>query len=74
MHTNTVKKPALIRALLYEKTNNRIISGGKELLSTWQQDDNTSLRLDIEDEPSEAERQILQDSFDLHPMAIQDAQ
>jgi len=64
----------LIRTLLYQKTSNDVVSGGKELVTAWQQNADTRIWLDIEGEPSDVERQILQDSFGLHPMAVQDAQ
>ena len=64
----------MIRALLYDKASDSILSGGQELQSTWQEDPNTVLWLDLEGEPGDAEKQFLMDVFDLHALAIQDAQ
>ena len=64
----------MIRTLLYNGASNEVISGGKELLGVWQQNTDTCIWLDCCDEPEAAEARFLQDSFDLHPMAIQDAQ
>jgi len=64
----------LIRALLYNKANNEIVSGGKELVTSWKQDTDTWIWLDSSGEPEDMEKMFLQDSFSLHPMAIQDAQ
>ena len=64
----------MIRTLLYNKTSNEVISGGKELVTVWQQNADTSLWCDCCDDPIDKEAQFLQDSFGLHPMAIQDAQ
>ena len=64
----------MIRTLLFNRKTNEVTSGGKELVTIWQQNEDTSLWCDCCDEPNDKEAQFLQDSFDLHPMAIQDAQ
>lgn len=64
----------MIRALLYDRTNNEITAGGKELLSVWDNDGDTCLWLDIEAEAGDAEAGTLMEAFGLHPLAIQDAQ
>jgi magnesium transporter len=64
----------MIRALLYDRTNNEITAGGKELLSVWENDGDTCLWLDIEAEPGDAGAGALMEAFGLHPLAIQDAQ
>jgi magnesium transporter len=64
----------MIRALLYNKANNSITAGGKELLTVWENDSNTCLWLDLEGEPAEAEAGLLHKTFGLHKLAIQDAQ
>jgi magnesium transporter len=69
-----MEKPALIRTLLYNKASNEVTGGGKELVTVWQQNADTCIWLDCSDEPGAAEKQFLQDSFGLHPMAIEDAQ
>lgn len=64
----------MIRTLLYNKASNEISSGGKELLTVWQQHADSCIWFDCSAEPDDAEKQYLQDNFGLHPMAIQDAQ
>jgi magnesium transporter len=64
----------LIRALLYNMASKEVVSGGKELVTTWQQNTDTCIWLDSSAEPDDTEKQFLQESFSLHPMAIQDAQ
>ena len=64
----------MIRTLLYNKASNEVIRGGKELVSVWQQNADTCIWFDCSAEPEDTEAQFLQDSFGLHPMAIQDAQ
>ena len=64
----------MIRTLLYNKTSKEITSGGRELVSIWQQNADTCIWLDAMGESEAAEKQFLQDCFELHPMAIDDAQ
>jgi magnesium transporter len=64
----------MIRALLYNRTNNSITAGGKELLPMWEQDGDTCLWVDLEGEPAEEEAALLTEHFGLHRLAIQDAQ
>ncbi|MGB5306925.1 MAG: magnesium/cobalt transporter CorA [Gammaproteobacteria bacterium] len=64
----------MIRVLLFNKTSNEVISGGIELVSAWQQNNDSCIWLDTADEPVDEETRFLQDTFDLHLMAIQDAQ
>jgi magnesium transporter len=65
---------AMIRTLLYNKTSNEVTRGGKELVSVWQQNADTCIWFDCSAEPEDTEARLLQDSFGLHPLAIQDAQ
>ena len=64
----------MIRTLLYNKTSKEVISGGKELVTKWQENADFCIWLDTTGEPETAEKQFLQDCFGLHPMAIDDAQ
>lgn len=64
----------MIRTLLYNKTSNEVTSGGKELVTVWQQNADTCIWFDCSAEPDDTESRFLRDSFGLHPMAIQDAQ
>lgn len=64
----------MIRALLYDRTNNTITSGDRELHTAWQQNPDTCLWLDIEGDPAADEAGFLREGFGLHTLAIQDAQ
>ncbi len=64
----------MIRTLLYDRDRNQVRTGGPELVSAWQQDTGSTIWLDCADEPVAAERQLLQECFGLHPLAIQDAE
>lgn len=64
----------MIRTLLYNKASNEVTRGGKELVTVWQQNVDTCIWFDCSAEPADTEAQFLQDSFGLHPLAIQDAQ
>jgi magnesium transporter len=64
----------MIRALLYDPTANEQTAGGQELLGRWRDQSQTVLWVDLSDVPPEAETQLLRDWFQLHPLAIQDAQ
>ena len=64
----------MIRTLLYNRASREIVTGGKELLGTWQQNQDTCIWLDSSAEPGDEEKRFLQEGFGLHPMAIDDAQ
>jgi len=64
----------LIRTILYNKASNEVTSGGKELVTIWQQNDDYRIWFDCSGEPDDGEKRFLQDNFGLHPLAIQDAQ
>lgn len=64
----------MIRVLLYDNKNHTTKAGGKELVDVWRQNSETFVWLDCSDEPVEEERELLQEAFGLHKMAIQDAQ
>ena len=63
----------MIRALLYNRADKNIVSGGKELHERWRQSPDSILWLDIEGESDASETSLLRDTLGLHPMAIQDA-
>ncbi len=64
----------MIRAFLYHRSSGRLESGDAALCPLWQQDTDTLLWLDLVDEDPGSEQQLLQQTFGLHPLAIQDAQ
>jgi magnesium transporter len=59
---------------LFDEANQRVSSGGQELLGQWRQNTRTIVWIDLANEPPEREKQFLQQAFGLHEMAIQDAQ
>jgi magnesium transporter len=64
----------MIRTLLYDPTNGTLTAGGEELLPRWQQEPGTVIWADFVAEQSAHEKQILEETFRIHPLAIQDAQ
>ncbi len=64
----------MIRTLLFRPGSRETVRGAIELLATWRAEPDSLLWLDLADEPTEAERQLLTGSFGLHPLAVQDAQ
>jgi magnesium transporter len=64
----------MIRTLLYHPVSGKLSAGGEELLSGWRQEPETILWADFSDEPPDQEQQVLEASFGLHALAIQDAQ
>jgi magnesium transporter len=48
--------------------------GGRELLDAWRESPDAIVWIDLYEVPSEAETALLQQYFQLHPLAIQDAQ
>lgn len=63
----------MIRIHLIEDSAGATRTGGPELLEAWTRDTQT-LWLDLEDEPAEAERALLSDTFGISSLAIDDAQ
>lgn len=64
----------MIRAVLYHRATGRMTAGAAELIDAWRRDTQTVILLDLENNPPDAERQLLLDHFGLHPLAVQDAQ
>lgn len=64
----------MIRALIYHPAEQRIESGGVQLVDDWSASSDALLWVDFEDEPLEQERELLAHRFGLHPLAISDAQ
>jgi magnesium transporter len=63
----------VIRCMLYETSDGRLSTGGRELVGRWKADERTLLWLDLGDEPPEEAGRLLREDFDLHPLAVQDA-
>ncbi len=64
----------MLTTLLYRSADATLTEGGPELIDAWEQDPDSWLWLDLYGEPAEPERDLLQRRFELHPLAIQDAQ
>ncbi len=64
----------MIRALLFNTVNGELLTGGSELLARWQQEAGTIIWADLAEQALEIEKRLLQETFGLHPLAIQDAQ
>jgi len=64
----------MIRTLLYNTASGELLSGGTELLGRWQQDPDTLIWADFTAEPAHSELPLLNETFGIHPLAIQDAQ
>jgi magnesium transporter len=64
----------MIRTLLYSPANGNLAAGGEELLLGWQQQPDTIIWADFVDEQEVHEQQILEQTFAIHALAIQDAQ
>jgi magnesium transporter len=62
----------MIRVFLYDPTTKISITGGVELIQTWQDSSSSIILLDIENEAERSDRTLLQ-QFGIHPLAIQDA-
>ncbi len=63
-----------MRAVSFESSGGPQLVGGAELLERWRHSPDGVVWLDLIDEPREAEAELLQTVFGLHPLAIQDAQ
>ncbi|PMR71633.1 magnesium transporter CorA family protein [Halomonas heilongjiangensis] len=61
----------MIRTLL-ATTDGRILSGDEALIERWRQEAGSRLWIDLQGEPRETERRLLE-QFDSHPLAIDDA-
>ena len=63
----------MIRCILYETPDGRLLAGGRELVERWKADERTLIWLDLGDEPPEEAGRLLREEFGLHPLAVQDA-
>ena len=64
----------MIRTLLYKTAGGIPVAGGEELLLRWRQEPDTIIWADFTDQQPAHEKQILEETFGIHPLAIQDAQ
>ncbi|MFT4584630.1 MAG: magnesium transporter [Gammaproteobacteria bacterium] len=63
----------MIRAMLYNPSSNSISKGSVELIEQWRADRNSLLWVDLDDEDVGNERELLLGTFEIHPLAVQDA-
>ncbi len=64
----------MIRTLLYTPADGTLAAGGEALLLRWQQQPDTIIWVDFVDEQQAHEKAILERTFAIHALAIQDAQ
>lgn len=63
-----------MRVALYEKQTGSLQTGGAELLESWNNNPQQLLWMDLDGSEPGLEKKLLQDKFNIHPLAISDAQ
>lgn len=63
----------MITTLLYHPKDDTLVKGDDSAIATWQQSEESIIWLNIEGELTTALQQELQQTFGLHPLALQDA-
>jgi magnesium transporter len=63
----------MIRSLLYEMDSATVIAGGQELVQRWKNEPQSIIWVDIDDGSRPESVQLLQDDFNIHPLAVSDA-
>ena len=63
----------MIRAVLYDPSDQRLREGGVELIDEWERAPASQIWVAIESQQPETERSLLSDRFGIHPLAIADA-
>lgn len=63
----------MIRVIMNDPNTGKIRQGGRELIEAWQATPDSLVWVDIEGESHDVEKALLSD-FEIHPLAIQDAQ
>ncbi|MFT5789096.1 MAG: magnesium transporter [Shewanella sp.] len=63
----------MLSTLLYAPLDDSLTEGSESLISTWQQQDDTILWLNIDGELTSELTALLERNFGLHPLALQDA-
>lgn len=64
----------MISTLLYDTESNILRRGGAELIDVWREEPQTIIWVNLFEEDSQVERDLLGKHFGVHPLAIQDAQ
>jgi magnesium transporter len=63
----------MIRALLYDPEEKGLRQGGAELIDVWEASPSSAIWVILEDEPEDAESELLSRRFGIHRLAIADA-
>lgn len=63
----------MVRALLYIPESRTVTEGGAELVARWLETPTSRLWVDLHDESEASARDLLLETFKLHPLAVQDA-
>ncbi|MGR9045391.1 MAG: magnesium/cobalt transporter CorA [Gammaproteobacteria bacterium] len=64
----------MIRVQLFDPRTERVELGGVELIDRWKADASSIIWVDLHDNPIKEESLLLERDFNLHPLAIEDAQ
>jgi len=64
----------MIRVQLFDPKSLQTEIGGAELIEQWLKDPSLKIWVDLQDNPSYEETRLLEDTFGLHHLAIEDAQ
>ncbi|MGR9092145.1 MAG: magnesium/cobalt transporter CorA [Gammaproteobacteria bacterium] len=63
----------MIRSLLYDKKAQTLTEGGREAIDAWRKNPDTVIWVDLQDEAAADERELLENEFRLHRLAVHDA-
>ncbi len=63
----------MIRTILYDTKSKQAVSGDERLIETWKDSPDKLIFVDLFEVPPEEERALLENDFNLHPLAVQDA-
>ena len=63
----------MIRTLVLDPKTDSVIESDIRGIELWNKDPDKILWIDIQDEPENIERRLLEDDFGLHPLAVDDA-
>ncbi len=63
----------MIRAVLHDPNDERLRTGGAELIDEWERSAASQIWVVVDGEPPEAERELLARRFGIHSLAISDA-
>ena len=62
-----------MRVALDDKQSGALQVGGSELLDTWQSNPQQVVWLDLDGSQPAKEKQLLSETFNIHPLAVSDA-